>query len=52
VSRHAGIAAATAGRTADAIAHLEDALAMVRRWGAEPMVAAIRLELADATRAL
>jgi tetratricopeptide (TPR) repeat protein len=47
VSRFAGIAAATAGRTAEAIELLEHALAMSRRWGAEPMVAGIRLELAE-----
>ena len=47
VARYAGMAAATAGRLDDAIGHLERALAMARRWGAEPMVAAIRLELAD-----
>lgn len=47
VSRFAGIAAATAGRTSEAIGLLEHALAMARRWGAEPMVAGIRLELAE-----
>ncbi|HVF79906.1 MAG TPA: AAA family ATPase [Solirubrobacteraceae bacterium] len=47
VSRFAGIAAATAGRTTEAIELLEHALAMARRWGAEPMVAGIRLELAE-----
>ena len=47
VSRFAGLAAATAGRTADAISYLEDALTMARRWGAEPLVATMRLELAD-----
>ncbi|HTN24770.1 MAG TPA: AAA family ATPase [Solirubrobacteraceae bacterium] len=47
VARYAGMAAATGGRIADAIGHLERALAMARRWGAEPTVAAIRLELAD-----
>jgi tetratricopeptide (TPR) repeat protein len=47
VSRFVGIAAATAGRTAEAIAYLEQALAVARRWGAEPMVAGIRLELAE-----
>jgi tetratricopeptide (TPR) repeat protein len=46
VTRYAGIAAATAGRIDSAIDHLERALATARRWGAEPMVAAIRLELA------
>ncbi len=48
VARYAGIAAATAGRWELAIGHLERALAMARRWGAEPTVALIRLELADA----
>jgi tetratricopeptide (TPR) repeat protein len=47
VARFAGVAAATAGRTESAIGHLERGLAMARRWGAEPMVAAMRLELAD-----
>ena len=47
VSRFAGIAAATAGRTSEAVRLLEHALAMARRWGAEPMVAGIRLELAE-----
>ncbi|MBW3653897.1 MAG: hypothetical protein KY433_09960, partial [Actinobacteria bacterium] len=45
VSRFAGIAAATAGRTAEAVGHLEHALRLARCWGAEPMVAAIGLEL-------
>jgi len=47
VSRFAGIAAATAGRVSEAVGLLEHALAMARRWGAEPMVAGIRLELAE-----
>jgi tetratricopeptide (TPR) repeat protein len=47
VACYAGIAAATAGRLEDAASHLERALGMARRWGAEPMVATIRLELAD-----
>ena len=47
VSRFAGVAAAAGGRYDEAVAHLEDALATARRWGAEPMVAGIRLELAD-----
>jgi tetratricopeptide (TPR) repeat protein len=47
VSRFAGIAAATAGRTEEAISYLEHALGVARRWGAEPMVAGIRLELAE-----
>ena len=47
VSRFAGLAAATAGRRDAAVAHLEHALAMARRWGAEPIVAGIELELAQ-----
>jgi tetratricopeptide (TPR) repeat protein len=47
VARFAGMAAATAGRLEDAIGHLERAMAMARRWGAAPTVAATRLELAD-----
>ena len=47
VSRYAGLAAAAAGRRADAVGYLEHALAKARRWGAEPMVAGIRFELAD-----
>ncbi|MFP5362132.1 MAG: ATP-binding protein [Thermoleophilia bacterium] len=47
VSRFAGIAAAAAGRRAEAIGLLEHALAVARRWGAEPMIAAIGLELAE-----
>jgi hypothetical protein len=47
VDRFAGIAAATAGRLEAAAGHLERALAMARSWGAEPTIAAIRLELAD-----
>ena len=47
VSRYAGLAAAAAGRQADAVAHLEHALAVARRWGAEPMVAGISAELAE-----
>ncbi|MGH2943694.1 MAG: hypothetical protein ACRDLN_13070, partial [Solirubrobacteraceae bacterium] len=46
-SRYAGLAAATAGRTKEAIAYFEHSLTMVRRWGAEPLVAAIRLELTE-----
>ncbi len=46
VSRFVGLAAAAGGHRADAIRHLEDALAIARRWGAEPIVAGIRLELA------
>ncbi|MDX6705470.1 MAG: hypothetical protein QOI48_1316 [Solirubrobacteraceae bacterium] len=48
VARFAGLAAATAGRFDDAVIHLQHALEMARRWGAEPLVAWIRLELADA----
>jgi tetratricopeptide (TPR) repeat protein len=48
VARYAGIAAATAGRTEQAIAYFERALTMARRWGAAPMVTAIRQELAGA----
>jgi tetratricopeptide (TPR) repeat protein len=47
VSRFVAIAAATAGRLDDAVAQFEAALETARRWGAEPLVAAIRLELAD-----
>jgi DNA-binding SARP family transcriptional activator len=47
VSRYAAIAAATAGRTEEAIAHYQHALAAARRWGAEPLTAGIQLELAD-----
>jgi tetratricopeptide (TPR) repeat protein len=47
VARFAGIAAATAGRLDVAAGHFERALAMARSWGAEPTVAAIRLELAE-----
>ena len=47
VARYAGLAAAAAGRRAQAVGYLEQALAMACRWGAEPMVAGIRLELAD-----
>ncbi|MEA2218025.1 MAG: hypothetical protein QOJ35_651, partial [Solirubrobacteraceae bacterium] len=47
VARFVAIAAATAGRLQDATAHFEAALETARRWGAEPLVAAISLELAD-----
>ncbi|MEY2517482.1 MAG: hypothetical protein QOJ89_4840 [bacterium] len=47
VSRFVAIAAATAGAYEQAIAQHEAALETARRWGAEPLVAAIRLELAD-----
>ncbi len=47
VSRFAGLAAAAGGRRSDAVRYLEQALAIARRWGAEPMVAGIQLELAD-----
>jgi non-specific serine/threonine protein kinase len=46
VSRFVAIAAA-AGRLDDAIAQFEAALETAQHWGAEPLVAAIRLELAD-----
>jgi non-specific serine/threonine protein kinase len=42
------MAAVTDGRYADAIPHLETSLETARRWGADPLVAAIRVELADA----
>ena len=48
VSRYAGMAASTAGRHEEAIAHYESALETGRRWGAEPFVAVVGLELADA----
>ena len=54
VARFAGMAAAAAGRTGEALGHLEQALSIARRWGAEPIVAAVLLELAavlDATDA-
>ena len=47
VSRFAAMAAAAAGARSEAIARYETALAAARRWGAEPTVAAIRIELAD-----
>lgn len=47
VARFAGMAAAAAGRTDEAIGHFEHALAMARRWGAEPIVASVLLELAE-----
>jgi tetratricopeptide (TPR) repeat protein len=47
VSRFVAIAAATAGRLDEAIAQFEAALQAARRWGAEPLVAAIRLEFAE-----
>lgn len=47
VSRYAGLAAAAAGRRAEAVEYLEQALGRARRWGAEPMVAGIHFELAD-----
>ena len=48
VSRYVGLAAAATGRRTAAVAYLDRALTIVRRWGAEPLVAAIELELADA----
>ncbi len=47
VSRFVAMAAATAGSFEDAIVHYEAALETARRWGAEPLAAAIRFELAD-----
>jgi len=47
VSRFAGLAAAAGGRRSDALRYLEQALAIARRWGAEPMIAGVQLELAD-----
>jgi hypothetical protein len=47
VDRYAGIAAAAAGRLDAAANHLQRALALARSWGAEPTIAAVRLELAD-----
>ena len=46
VSRFAGLAAAAVGRDGEAIAQLDRALALARRWGAEPIAAAVALELA------
>ncbi len=48
VSRFVAIAAIADGRYADAIPYLEAALATARQWGADPLVAAVRVELADA----
>ena len=48
VSRFVATAAVTDGRYADAIPYLEAALETARQWGADPLVAAIRVELADA----
>lgn len=47
VSRFVAIAAATDGRIEEAIPHLEAALETARQWGADPLVAALRIELAD-----
>ena len=47
-SRFVGIALAAAGSLADAIAQFEAALATARRWGAEPQIAAVSFELAEA----
>jgi tetratricopeptide (TPR) repeat protein len=47
VARFAGMAAAAMGRDEEAIGHLDHALTVARRWGAEPIVAAVRLELAE-----
>jgi tetratricopeptide (TPR) repeat protein len=48
VSRFVAIAAATAGRWEDAVAYLEASLESARQWGADPLVAAIQVELAHA----
>ena len=48
VSRYIAIASVTAGRFDEAITRFEAALETARRWGAEPLAATIRLELADA----
>jgi tetratricopeptide (TPR) repeat protein len=48
VSRFVALAAATAGRLDEAVVQFEAALQTARRWGAEPLVAAIGLELAEA----
>ena len=48
VSRFVAIAAATAGRWEDAVSYLEAALKTARQWGADPLVAAIQVELAHA----
>ncbi len=45
-SLYVAIAAAAAGDREQAVASYEAALALARRWGAEPLVAAIRLGLA------
>jgi hypothetical protein len=47
VSRFVAMAAATAGCFEEATTHYEAAMETARRWGAEPLVAAIRFELAD-----
>jgi tetratricopeptide (TPR) repeat protein len=47
VARYAGMAAAAAGHYDVAIGHYEAALETGRRWGTEPFVAVIGLELAD-----
>jgi tetratricopeptide (TPR) repeat protein len=46
VSRFVAFAAVTDGRYAEAIPHLEASLETARRWGADPLVAAVRVELA------
>jgi tetratricopeptide (TPR) repeat protein len=47
VSRFVGIAATTDGRFEDAIPYYDAALETARRWGADPLVAGLRVELAD-----
>jgi hypothetical protein len=51
VARYAGIAAACAGRGAEAVALHERALGMALRWGSEPVAAAVRGDLAAALEA-
>ena len=48
VSRFVAIAAATAGRWAEAASYLEASLVTARQWGADPLVAAVQVELAHA----
>lgn len=48
VSRFIGIAAVSTGSFAEAITAFESALDAVSRWGAVPLIATLRLELADA----
>ncbi|GLZ33694.1 hypothetical protein Lesp02_58820 [Lentzea sp. NBRC 105346] len=50
VSRVLGMLAAALGRTEDAVAHLNDAIAMEKRIGALPFLAMAQFELAKVTR--